>query len=109
SQTIVWPNPHELLVVWGGPFWGALLPVIACAIVRPTRRRVPQWLLFFAGFCLIANGAYIGVGWIRRAGDTGDMLRLGTPLWVMMIFGVGCVAGGLAMWHRVKWVTRRQR
>ena len=109
SQTIVWPNPHELFVVWGGPLWGATFPVLACTIMRVARRRVPAWLVFFAGFCLIANGAYIGIGWIRRAGDTADMLRLGTPLWLLIAFGVVCVSGGLMMWHQVPWLTRSAR
>ena len=99
SQTIVDPNPREIFVVWGGPVWGATLPVVACGIVRMVRKRVPAVLRFFAGFCLLANGVYIGIGWMWRAGDTGEMLRLGTPLWIMITFGVACVIGGLAMWH----------
>ena len=63
------------------------------------RKRVPALLRFFAGFCLLANGVYIGVGWLWRAGDTGDMIRLGTPPWVMIAFGIVAVAVGLASWH----------
>lgn len=110
SQTIVWPNPHERFVVWGGPLWGALLPLLACGVVKLLRRRrdrVPDLLKFFAGFCLIANGAYIGIGWTRRAGDAGDLLRLATPRWLMIAFGVVCVAVGFAIWHRVTWLTIR--
>jgi hypothetical protein len=107
SQTIVWPNPHERLVVWGGPVWGALLPVIACGIVRTARWRVPEAMKFFAGFCLIANGAYIGIGWIWHSGDAGDLLRLGTPRGAMIAFGVAYVAAGLGVWHRTSWLTRR--
>ena len=99
SQTIVHPSPHEHFVVWGGPLWGAALPVIASAGVRLFRKRVPALLRFFAGFCLVANGVYIGVGWTHHAGDAGDLLRLGTPRWVMIAFGIACVAGGLWIWH----------
>ena len=99
SQTIVEPNPREHFVVWGGPIWGAVLPLLACIGVGLVRKRVPAILAFFAGFCLASNGVYIGIGWIWRAGDTGEMLRLGTPLWVMISFGVGCVVGGFAMLH----------
>jgi len=87
SQTIVDPNPRERFVVWGGPVWGALVPLVACALFACVRRRVPDMLRFFAGFCLIANGAYIGAGWVTRAGDTGDLLRLGTPVWLLIAFG----------------------
>jgi hypothetical protein len=147
SQTIVHPNPRELLVVWGGPIWGALLPLIACGIARllplpgtpgrglgrgangawtratghsPPRASSPSpqpsprtqtrgegVMRFFAGFCLIANGAYIGVGWIWHAGDAGDLLRLGTPRGVMVAFGAACVVAGLAMWHHTSWLTTR--
>lgn len=118
SQTIVWPNPHERFVAWGGPAWGAGLPLLAAAVVRLLLRRrrdgghVPDLLKFFAGFCLIANGGYIGVGWFARAGgagDAGDLLRLGTPPWVMVAFGAACLVIGLALWHHVTWLTRAHR
>ena len=107
SQTIVQPNPHELLVAWGGPIWGVAIPLIACGACIVLRRRFPDWLRCFAGFCLIANGAYIGIGWIWRAGDAGDLLRLGTPVWVMVTFGLACVAAGLWIWHRAPAMSRR--
>src|SRR5690242_11730494 len=59
SQTIVHPEPHELFVVWCGPVIGTVLPLLALASWRTARRRVPDLLKFFAGFCAIANGAYI--------------------------------------------------
>jgi len=105
SQTIVWPNPRERFVVWGGPLWGAVLPLLLCAVARAWRRRVPESLKFFAGFCAIANGAYLGVGWIWHAGDAGDLLRLGTPPWLLMLFGVAATTAGLALWHRCRWLT----
>jgi hypothetical protein len=104
SQTIVHPNPRELLVVWGGPAWGVAIPLIVCGVLLACRRRVPDMLRFFAGFCLIANGAYVGVGWIWRSGDAGEMLRLGTPPWVMVLFGTACVVTGLWLWHRTRWM-----
>jgi hypothetical protein len=107
SQTIVHPNPHERFVAWGGPLWGCLIPLIAFAIARFTRRRVPEPLRFFAGFCLIANGAYLGLGWTFRAGDAGDLLRLGTPRWLLIAFGLVATAAGLALWHRSTWLTFR--
>ena len=53
----------------------------------------------FAGFCLVANGAYIGVGWSLEAGDAADLLRMGTPVWLMIAFGLTASAGGLWLWH----------
>jgi len=105
SQTSVHPNPHELFVVWCGPIIGALAPMTLLL----TRRIAPTLIAFFVGFCLIANGAYIGIGWVRRAGDAGDLLRLGTPVWVMVVFGIVCVGGGLTVWHRTPGLSIHQR
>src|SRR2546423_121801 len=48
-------NPPPLVVVWAGPVLGVLLPLLLWA----GGRRLPGAfvLRFFAGFCLIANGA----------------------------------------------------
>ena len=99
SRTDVWPSPWPRVEVWCGPILGALLPLSLAYGLR--RTRVGSFAVAFAGWCLIANGAYIGVGWIYHAGDAGDLLRLGTPRWVMIAFGVTCVGGGLYLWHRL--------
>src|SRR5262249_29706705 len=54
---------------------------------------------FFAGFCLIANGAYIGVGSFVGAGDCGEMLRQGSSAWVLWLFGVVAAPLGLWLWN----------
>jgi hypothetical protein len=56
-------------------------------------------LRFFAGFCLIANGTYVAVGSIERVGDPGVMLRHGSPLWQLWLFGIVTVPVGLWLWH----------
>jgi len=104
SQTHLSHNPQPLWVVWAGPIVGILLPIIAwLGITLWTKWRNPLRsagpITFVAGLCLIANGAYLGLGWIDRIGDAGDMLRLGTPVYLMITFGVLSTAGGLAMWH----------
>jgi hypothetical protein len=100
SRTDVFPNPAPMLVVWAGPVLGSLLP-LAVAFARLKSDRIAKDLRFFSGFCLLANGAYIGFGGFDRIGDAGEMLRLGTPLPVMMGFGLLCIAGGLLLWHRL--------
>src|SRR5437870_4599390 len=62
SRTDLDDNPRPLLVVWAGPLCGVLLPLAAWGIVALGRCLGGYLLRFFAGFCLIANGAYIGVG-----------------------------------------------
>jgi hypothetical protein len=99
SRTDVLPNPHPLVVVWGGPIVGVLLPVMAWAAMRAANLSWAYLLRFFAGFCLIANGAYIGAGSFDGVGDAGEMLHVGTPIWALWLFGIMCVPAGLALWH----------
>ncbi len=99
SRTDVWPNPRPLFVVWGGPIWGCVLPLIACWLARLFRWRFDYLLTFFAGFCLIANGVYIGVGGPPGVGDAGDMLNYGCPLWMMLVFGITTATPGLYLWN----------
>lgn len=99
SRTDVQPNPHPLWVVWGGPLWGSLLPLLAWGVARWRRWRYVWLVAFVAGFCLIANGAYIGAGVAMPVGDTDVMLRLGTPRWCLAAFGVATVSAGLRLWN----------
>ncbi|HUG18675.1 MAG TPA: hypothetical protein VMM56_06825 [Planctomycetaceae bacterium] len=99
SRTDVAPNPAPLIVVWAGPLLGGLLPFAAWVMLY----RFP-WafvLRFFAGFCLIANGGYIGLGSFDRLGDCGPMLSHGSPMWVLWVFGATYAAAGLCLWHRL--------
>lgn len=103
SQTFYSVNPRPGFVAWGGPVWGSVIPLVLLAGVRVARlpervRRAVQW---FAGFCLIANGAYLGVGWTTRTGDTGELLRYGTPPAALIAFGVVAAVAGLYLWHRL--------
>jgi hypothetical protein len=54
---------------------------------------------FFAGFCIIANGAYIGAGSFGRIGDAGTMLRYGSRAWQLWVFGLVATALGLFLWN----------
>lgn len=101
SRTDFAENPHPLFVVWGGPAWGSLLPVILWLIARALRSRLAFLLRFFAGFCLIANGAYLASAAMMPVADSEDMLRLGAPVWAIVAPGGVGFIGGLAMWHRL--------
>jgi hypothetical protein len=99
SRTDVSPNPHPSIVVWLGPVVGSILPLAVFAAVPQhlsVSRSVPR---FFAGLCLIANGAYISIGSFYRVGDCGEMLQTGTPLWAMLTFGAITIPLGLYLWH----------
>jgi hypothetical protein len=101
SRTDLAHNPAPVVVVWAGPVIGVLLPLLLWAIAAWRRMPGAFVLRFFAGFCLIANGAYIGAGSFERVGDCGEMLRHGTPMWALWLFGAATVPAGLALWHRL--------
>jgi len=100
SRTDVFPNPSPRIVVWAGPLMGSLLPLMLLmpARVRGIGRSMAQ---FFAGFCLIANGAYISMGSFDQVGDAGVMLQTGTPLGWLLLFGGATIPWGLLIWHRM--------
>src|SRR4051794_31227951 len=87
SYTRLTTNPHPLFVAWMGPLAGAALPVIALIVARVLNWRKTYLLQFFAGFCLIANGAYLAFGSFGSIGDAGDVLRYGAPVWLLWLFG----------------------
>jgi hypothetical protein len=101
SRTDLTHNPHPLVVVWAGPVVGVALPLLAWLVARAVRWPGAYLPRFFAGFCLIANGAYVGVGSFDRIGDAGDMLRHGSPPWALWLFGAVTAPAGLALWHRL--------
>src|SRR5437879_2266857 len=69
SRTDLADNPKPLVVVWAGPVVGVAIPVLLWAAAAAARRPGAFVLRFFAGFCLLANGLYIGVGSFNRVGD----------------------------------------
>lgn len=114
SRTDVAPNPAPGVVAWCGPIFGCLLPLLIHVVYRTQSRRQAgqeeaktRWPRidvlsgFFAGFCLIANGAYLLFGTPDRVGDCGDLLNAGTPAWGLYLFGVSAITAGMYCWHRL--------
>jgi len=106
SRTDVSPNPHPGVVVWLGPVIGCLLPMAAIALVPPRLTVLSKMARFIAGFCLVANGAYIAFGSFDRVGDCGEMARTGTPAWIMFAFGIVAIPYGLFLWHGLGSIRR---
>lgn len=99
SRTDLSAIRSPLVVVWSGPLFGSLAPLLcwrgsAWTTWGPVAR-------FFAGFCLIANGAYLGLGSFSRVGDCEQLLRHGAPIWNLWCFGAAATTMGFAMWHRL--------
>ena len=98
SRTDIEPNPHPLLVVWAGPIVGVLAPLALWGILAAAKTSLAWLARFFAGFCLLANGLYIGLGSFQEIGDAGDLLRHGSPLWTLWLFGLITAPTGLLLW-----------
>jgi hypothetical protein len=101
SRTDVRPNPHPHFVAWGGAIWGCVVPLLLLSAWRVLRLRWRALVQFFAGFCLIANGAYLASGMLLDGGDAADLRRFGTPASVLIAFGALAVPAGLLLWHRL--------
>jgi hypothetical protein len=100
SRTDLAHNPRPLVVVWAGPVIGALLPMLFWTVASGLRLPAAFLLRFFAGFCLIANGAYIAGGSFHRVGDCGQMLEQASPMPVLWLFGAVTIPMGLWLWHK---------
>ena len=99
SRTEVSNNDHPQFTAWGGAIWGSLLPLLSWLAAPRRSIRLRRALQAFAGLCLIANGVYLGVGWIEKAGDAADLLKHGAPLWTLLVTGAVMAATGLWLWH----------
>jgi hypothetical protein len=99
SRTELEHNPRPLFVAWAGPGFGVLLPLALWGVTNGLRLPGTFVLRFFAGFCLMANGAYIACGSFDEIGDCGEMLRHGAAPWQLWLFGAVTVPTGLWLWH----------
>ena len=101
SRTDVAENPHPLAVVWAGPLFGSLFPLLLFVLAAVFRMPGVYLLRFFAGFCLIANGVYIGIGhFLAEGADPEVMMENGSPRWLLVLFGAVAFPAGLYLWHR---------
>lgn len=99
SRTDLGDNPHPLLVSWAGAVVGCLLPVLIWLCVWSQGLALAPFARFFAGFCLVANGVYLGMGAWTGDGDAGDLIRFGAPFWSLVAFGFAAATSGLWCWH----------
>jgi hypothetical protein len=99
SRTDLAENPRPLVVAWAGPVVGAVAPLVAWQTAAACRSAIAFLLRFFAGFCLVANGLYLGLGSFGRIGDCGEILRHGSTPWQLWLFGLVTVPAGFALWH----------
>jgi hypothetical protein len=86
--------------VWASPLIGVTIPLLLWAVAAAAKLPGAFVPRFFVGFCLLANGLYIGVGSFDRVGDCGQMLRNGSAPWQLWLFGALTAPVGLWLWHR---------
>lgn len=98
SRTDVGHSEWQRAIIWAGPAVGVGLPILMWLVAWMMKWEVAFVLRFFAGFCLIANGAYIGFGWIDSIGDAGELRAAGESTAVMTVVGILAVVTGLMMW-----------
>jgi hypothetical protein len=99
SRTDVFPNPAPHFVVWAGPLFGCVAPLLVYGVVWLLRVPGVYLFRFFAGACMVMNGAYIGLASFTGDGDADIMLLCGSPRWLLMLFGVVALGSGLFLWH----------
>jgi hypothetical protein len=101
SQTVIPVYRHPTWVVGTGPIVGVLVPIAAWGAGRSlgASRAWLEVLRFFAGFCLVANGAYMASAFLSPAGDTEDLLALSVPVWAFGAPGLLALAAGLWVWN----------
>jgi hypothetical protein len=99
SRTEVSVNPHPLFVVWGGPLFGCIAPLLLWLLWKRLHSRGEFLSRCFAGFCFVANGVYIGTGAFVPVGDAADMLLNGSPTWLLLLFGAIACVSGLLLWN----------
>ena len=99
SRTDFADNPQPLLVVWAGPVFGVVAPLLLWMTATTIKLRCAFGLRFFAGSCLLANGLYIGFGSFGQVGDCGQMLRHSSQMWHLWLFGGLTAPAGLLLWQ----------
>jgi len=106
SQTVRSGSRWPLIDTWAGPLFGMLAPLALWLLVA--RRPAGGWIGGWAGFCLVANGAYLGGGWLAPGGDAVELMQMGVPVGVLIGVGALGMGGGLWLWHHLLEARRRR-
>ncbi|MDR1478677.1 MAG: hypothetical protein LBJ00_07020 [Planctomycetaceae bacterium] len=100
SRTDIVDVKYPLFIYGAGASFGAIFPVLLWLVLKLFRVKVVYLFRFFAGFCLIANGAYIGCDFsVVGPTDAGLLFEHGANRIILVLFGLVCVSGGLFLWH----------
>lgn len=100
-------TPRPLLTAWGGPVLGVLIGAGIPALIARFSRPARAPMLLIAGFVLLANGLYIGLGAVMPVGDARSMLMFGSARWQLALFGIAGVVSGRILLGQA-WRDRQQ-
>ncbi|MBN2022863.1 MAG: hypothetical protein JW809_08705 [Pirellulales bacterium] len=97
SETVLSKNPCPRFVGWGGAIWGCLVPLAILGAVRLAAKSYVYLAAFFAGFCLVANGAYLGAGAFLSGQwhDAAVLSQHGESRWTIVLFALVTLPAGL--------------
>ena len=101
SRTDFSGGNSPFFVVLAGPLFGVLIPLILLLFIKNVSNRIKHVLQFFVGFCLSANGAYLGMDAFLRGGDCRQLVQFGSPVWILVSLGMISFGCGLYLWHRM--------
>ena len=91
---------YPLFVYGAGAVFGAVFPVLLWLLAVGLRLKTAYLFRFFAGFCLVANGAYIGGDFsVVGPTDAGLLIEHGANRLLLVLFGVLGMSSGLFLWH----------
>lgn len=99
SHTLLESHHYSTIFLWSGPLFGVLLPFALWQLSCFYKRDWSHVLRFYAGFCLIANGAYLGSAAISAVGDAKDLLNQRVPDYYLFTFGAITIPVGFWLWN----------
>ncbi len=98
--TLIEQNPHPHVVAWGGITSGVGIPIVIWGVLTWLQRPAAATGAGLAGFCLLANGAYLAAGGGESLTDTGVLRALGWSNGLLIVVGLVLAVPGY-------WLCRR--
>ena len=99
SRTDVSRDRHPLLVVWGGPVVGSLVPLGMLAVARATSFEARLFVSVLRRVLPDHQRRVPGRGIVRARGRRRRPTPPGAPRWSLIAFGLVCAPVGLWLWN----------
>lgn len=99
SFTLLASHRYSITFLWAGPILGVLLPLFLWQLTKIMMRGWSHVFRFFTGFCLIANGAYLGSAAFAAYGDAKGLLQHEVSIFWLLAFAVITIPTGFYLWN----------